>query len=272
MAAFAQALMDADLLDQAHLRSIDEEVEAEIEDAVQFADASPEPDPDRLFEYSYATPVANQPSALPGRGPVALITYRQALHDTLREEMHRDETVVLMGEEIGVFEGSYKITAGLLKEFGPKRVIDTPIDEEGFVGAAVGAAMLGLRPVVEIMTVNFSLLAHGPDRQPRRQDPLHVRRSGACADGPPHPRGWRPAARRHALAELLRLVRLHPGLEGRRAGYAKPTRAACSSLRSATTIRSSFSRTWRSTTPGARSPDSATKPRMATTTAGPTTT
>jgi pyruvate dehydrogenase E1 component beta subunit len=90
---------------------------------------------------------------------VALITYRQALHDTLREEMHRDESVILMGEEIGVFEGSYKITAGLLKEFGPKRVIDTPIEEEGFLGAAVGAAMLGLRPVVEIMTVNFSLLA-----------------------------------------------------------------------------------------------------------------
>lgn len=87
------------------------------------------------------------------------MTYRQALHDTLREEMLRDENVFLMGEEIGVFEGSYKITAGLLQEFGPKRVRDTPISEEGFVGAAIGAAMLGLRPVVEIMTINFSLLA-----------------------------------------------------------------------------------------------------------------
>jgi pyruvate dehydrogenase E1 component beta subunit len=90
---------------------------------------------------------------------VAVITYRQALHDTLAEEMRRDPSVVLLGEEIGQFEGSYKITAGLLKEFGPERVIDTPIAEEGFVGAAIGAAMLGLRPVVEIMTVNFSLLA-----------------------------------------------------------------------------------------------------------------
>jgi pyruvate dehydrogenase E1 component beta subunit len=87
------------------------------------------------------------------------MTYRQALHDTLREELLRDEKVFLMGEEIGVFEGSYKITAGLLTEFGPKRVVDTPIAEEGFVGAAIGAAMLGLRPVVEIMTINFSLLA-----------------------------------------------------------------------------------------------------------------
>src|SRR3954447_243331 len=88
-----------------------------------------------------------------------VMTFRQALHDTLRDEMLRDENVVLMGEEIGVFEGSYKITAGLLKEFGTKRVMDTPIAEEGFVGAAVGAAMLGLRPVVEIMTINFIILA-----------------------------------------------------------------------------------------------------------------
>jgi len=90
---------------------------------------------------------------------VTVISYRQALHDTLRAEMLRDEDVLLIGEEIGLFEGSYKITAGLLAEFGPRRVRDTPICEEGFVGAAIGAAMLGLRPVVEIMTINFSLLA-----------------------------------------------------------------------------------------------------------------
>jgi pyruvate dehydrogenase E1 component beta subunit len=86
-------------------------------------------------------------------------TYRQALHDTLRSEMLRDPDVFLIGEEIGIFEGSYKITAGLLAEFGEKRVRDTPIAEEGFTGAAIGAAMLGLRPVVEIMTINFSLIA-----------------------------------------------------------------------------------------------------------------
>ncbi len=90
---------------------------------------------------------------------MTLMSYRQALHDTLRSEMLRDENVFLIGEEIGVFEGSYKITAGLLEEFGEKRVRDTPIAEEGFTGAAIGAAMLGLRPVVEIMTINFSLLA-----------------------------------------------------------------------------------------------------------------
>jgi pyruvate dehydrogenase E1 component beta subunit len=90
---------------------------------------------------------------------VTAISYRQALHDTLRAELLRDQDVLLIGEEIGVFEGSYKITAGLLAEFGPRRVRDTPICEEGFVGTAIGAAMLGLRPVVEIMTINFSLLA-----------------------------------------------------------------------------------------------------------------
>ena len=90
---------------------------------------------------------------------MAEITYRQALHDALREELLHDENVFLLGEEIGTFEGSYKITAGLLKEFGPKRVVDTPIVENGFVGMATGAAMLGLRPVVEIMTINFIILA-----------------------------------------------------------------------------------------------------------------
>ncbi|GAB3253263.1 alpha-ketoacid dehydrogenase subunit beta [Kineosporia babensis] len=90
---------------------------------------------------------------------MSVITYRQALHDALREEMLRDQDVFLIGEEIGLFEGSYKITAGMLEEFGEKRVRDTPIAEEGFTGAAIGAAMLGLRPVVELMTINFSLIA-----------------------------------------------------------------------------------------------------------------
>lgn len=88
-----------------------------------------------------------------------VITYRQALNDTLGEELARDPNVLLMGEEIGKFQGSYRITEGLLEEFGPKRVVDTPIAELGFVGMATGAAMLGLRPVVEIMTINFILVA-----------------------------------------------------------------------------------------------------------------
>lgn len=90
---------------------------------------------------------------------MSTMTYREALRLALREELKHDERVFLMGEEIGVFEGSYKVTAGLLDEFGERRVIDTPISEEGFVGAAIGAAMAGQRPVVEIMTLNFILVA-----------------------------------------------------------------------------------------------------------------
>lgn len=89
----------------------------------------------------------------------SVMTYREALRMALREELERDESVFLMGEEIGVFEGAYKVTAGLLEDWGPDRVRDTPISEEGFVGAAIGAAMLGRRPVVEIMTLNFILVA-----------------------------------------------------------------------------------------------------------------
>ena len=88
-----------------------------------------------------------------------VMTYREAIRLALREELARDQRVFVMGEEVGVFGGAYKVTAGLLDEFGPDRVRDTPISEEGFVGAGIGAAMLGERPVVEIMTLNFLLVA-----------------------------------------------------------------------------------------------------------------
>src|SRR6201997_679362 len=85
--------------------------------------------------------------------------YREALNAALREELARDERVFLMGEDIGVFGGAFKVTAGLLDEFGEQRVRDTPISENTIVGVGVGAAMRGMRPVVELMTINFSLLA-----------------------------------------------------------------------------------------------------------------
>ncbi len=90
---------------------------------------------------------------------MAVVRYREALNQALREEMTRDERVFVMGEDIGVFHGAYKVTAGLLEEFGERRVRDTPISENTIVGAGVGAAMTGMRPVVELMTINFSLLA-----------------------------------------------------------------------------------------------------------------
>ncbi len=87
------------------------------------------------------------------------LTYRDALNQALREEMQRDDRVFLMGEEVGVYQGAYKVSRGLLEEFGAMRVVDTPITELGFAGVGVGAAMVGLRPVVEMMTFNFALLA-----------------------------------------------------------------------------------------------------------------
>jgi pyruvate dehydrogenase E1 component subunit beta len=88
-----------------------------------------------------------------------VVTMREALNQALREEMLRDENVFLMGEEVAAYQGAYKVTKGLLEELGDKRVIDTPITELGFAGLGVGAAMVGLRPIVEFMTFNFSILA-----------------------------------------------------------------------------------------------------------------
>ena len=85
--------------------------------------------------------------------------YREALNQALREEMERDDAVFIMGEDVGVFQGAFKVTPGLLEKFGEKRVRDTPISENTIVGMGVGAAMTGLRPIVEIMTVNFAFLA-----------------------------------------------------------------------------------------------------------------
>ena len=88
-----------------------------------------------------------------------VMTMRDALNLALKEELARDSSVFLMGEEVAEYQGAYKVTRGLLEEFGPKRVIDTPITELGFAGLGVGAAMAGLRPIIEFMTFNFSILA-----------------------------------------------------------------------------------------------------------------
>src|SRR5436189_4970609 len=93
---------------------------------------------------------------------MATLTYRDALNQALREEMQRDQDVFLMGEAVGVYQGAYKVSRGLLEEFGPKRVVDTPIAELGFAGLGLGAAMGGPRHVVELMTCHFRLLPLAP--------------------------------------------------------------------------------------------------------------
>jgi pyruvate dehydrogenase E1 component beta subunit len=87
------------------------------------------------------------------------ITYRDAVREALREALTRDERVFLMGEDVGAYGGAYACSLGLLKEFGEERIRNTPLSESAFVGAGIGAAMGGLRPIVELMTINFSLLA-----------------------------------------------------------------------------------------------------------------
>jgi pyruvate dehydrogenase E1 component beta subunit len=87
------------------------------------------------------------------------VTYREALNQALREEMRRDDRVFLIGEDVAHYQGAFKVSKGFLEEFGPRRVVDTPITESGFTGLAIGAAMVGLHPVVEVMTFNFAILA-----------------------------------------------------------------------------------------------------------------
>jgi pyruvate dehydrogenase E1 component beta subunit len=112
--------------------------------------ATPAPKP------AAVAPIAAEPEF---SGPTATQTVREALRDAMAEEMRRDETVFLMGEEVAEYQGAYKVSQGLLEEFGPNRVIDSPITEHGFTGLAVGAAFSGLKPIVEFMTWNFSMQA-----------------------------------------------------------------------------------------------------------------
>src|ERR1041385_2474746 len=90
---------------------------------------------------------------------MAVISYREALNQAMREEMERDPDVFIMGEEVGFYNGAYKVTQGMLQRFSERRVVDAPIAEMGFAGIGVGAAMVGLRPIIEFMTFNFSLVA-----------------------------------------------------------------------------------------------------------------
>ena len=123
--------------------------------AAPAAKATPEPKPAPQAAKAPATVISEKTFA----GPTANVSVREALRDAMAEEMRRDPTVFLMGEEVGQYQGAYKVSQGLLDEFGPKRVIDTPITEYGFAGLGVGATFGGLKPIVEFMTFNFAMQA-----------------------------------------------------------------------------------------------------------------
>src|SRR3989449_4006262 len=99
------------------------------------------------------------------------VTYREALNQALREEMRRDDQVFLIGEDVAYYQGAFKVSKGFLEEFGSRRVVDTPITELGFTGLAIGAAMAGAGPGVEMRTVNFAILARDPKKNNAAQIP-----------------------------------------------------------------------------------------------------
>ncbi|UWQ64826.1 pyruvate dehydrogenase (acetyl-transferring) E1 component subunit alpha (plasmid) [Leisingera caerulea] len=155
---FRTWLLEAGLIHEEEIAAIEAEIEGEIAAAVQFAeDASWEPVEDLTRHVLGPQPGPVAPAA-PG-GDTKAVSYREAVREALRDAMTRDGRVFLMGEDVGAYGGCYAVSMGLMEEFGEARIRDTPLSESGFTGAGIGAAMAGMRPVVELMTVNFSLLA-----------------------------------------------------------------------------------------------------------------
>ena len=162
------------------------------------------------------TPTADR-SRVPEGAKLVRITVRDALRDAMAEEMRRDPAVFLMGEEVAQYQGAYKVSRDLLQEFGDKRVIDTPITEHGFTGLGVGAAMAGLKPIVEFMTFNFAMQAIDQIINSAAKTPLHVRRPDALPDRVPRSERRGRAGRRPAQPGLFELVRACARPEGDRA-------------------------------------------------------
>ena len=130
-----------------------EEVKHEIEESIEFAEQSEPTAAGRPLRRHHGGPL------YPAGVTMSVLAFREALNQAMTEEMERDENVFLMGEEVAEYDGAYKVSQGMLKRFGARRVIDTPISEEGFSGIGIGAAMVGLRPIIEFMTFSFSLVA-----------------------------------------------------------------------------------------------------------------
>ena len=151
---------------------------------------------------------------------MAIITYRDALNQALREEMQRDARVFLMGEEVGVYQGAYKVSKGLLQEFGEMRVVDTPITELGFAGVGRRCGHGGAATDHRVHDVELRAPRSRPGGERRGQDALHVGRPVQHPDGVPRPERRGAAARRAAQPGVGKLAGTHPGPEGRGPGHA----------------------------------------------------
>ncbi len=155
---FVEVATSRGWLSEAEADQVELDTAREIREAVHFGSASPEPPIETATEGLYAPPVMSHQATVPSEERRE-ITYRDALNEALHEEMARDNRVIVLGEDVGAHGGPFQVTKGLFTEFGPERVRDTPISEDALVGAAVGAAMTGLRPVCEVMYINFMTIA-----------------------------------------------------------------------------------------------------------------
>ena len=149
----SNGLLHADDLD-----AIEAEVSEELAEATAFAEAGTDEPVSDLLRF-VMSPERPDPPAPAAAGKMRKTTYREAVREAISDAMTRDDRVFLMGEDVGHYGGCYAVSMGLLDQFGPERIRDTPLSESGFTGAGIGAAMAGMRPIVELMTVNFSLLA-----------------------------------------------------------------------------------------------------------------
>lgn len=156
---FQQWLLDSGLIHEDEITAIEKEVDAEIDEAIRFAEEGPWEPVEDLHRHVVAEQRPSPPEPPPTTEETVTSTYREAIRSAIMEAMLADERVFLMGEDVGAYGGCFAVTKGLMKEFGEQRIRDTPLSESGFTGAGIGASMAGMRPIVELMTVNFSLLA-----------------------------------------------------------------------------------------------------------------
>jgi pyruvate/2-oxoglutarate/acetoin dehydrogenase E1 component len=162
IAVLTSRLREREQIDDAGLMAIQADVRLEIDDAVAYAEAGTWEPVEQLTRdvYTPRTSPGAAGSIKPAPGqPMIRTTYREAARLAVRDALVKDARVFLMGEDVGRYGGAYAVSKGLLEEFGPERIRDTPLSESGFVGAGIGAALGGARPIVEVMTVNFCLLA-----------------------------------------------------------------------------------------------------------------
>ena len=155
---FRTWLLENDLIHDEDVSGIERSAQAEIAEAVEFAEAGTWEPVENLTKHVLG-PQPDPPQPAEPSGKMVEMTYREAVREAIRDAMTRDQRVFLMGEDVGAYGGCYAVSKGLMDEFGEDRIRDTPLSESGFTGAGIGAAAAGMRPIVELMTVNFSLLA-----------------------------------------------------------------------------------------------------------------